>query len=1199
MKTRKRTSIFTLMSLFLVISLMAGLFVPAAKAADEEEVTPIWLDESGDYTMEERAVDLVSRLTLDEKASQMSNSMAAISRLNVPKFSVWNEALHGIRTSKATSYPISVAMGSTWNPDIVKEMTDAISNEARAISNSQTLGLTFWSPVVEPQRDPRWGRHAETYSEDTFLIGALGTAFADGLMGDDDVYVKSYATGKHFLANSIENVRMSGTSHTTETELYEYYARPYRIMLLSDKLESVMTAYNRVNNIPMSASITLVDTLARQKWGMEGYVTGDCKAVSLLYSSYNYVGDRFADLEPSLAIASAYGLLTGVDTDCTTGGVKYYSEAVNLGYVTEADLDEAVATMFKVRLELGQLYTGQPHPWQDLTTGEHREAPYQQELALRMAEEAVVLLENENNMLPLKASDLSGKKVAVVGPYANKVDLGGYSGTPTEANKVSPWAALNTYVAEKNLDTELVLVTGGEASVPSKLFNIRDFTLHYKNGTTKTYTWNDINYDESTGLREYNDWSGNWMMVVENGATVTFDGVKTTDVDHLTFHSSSSQSGVAVDIEVKVSDALVPIQKYTGVTTTRNIEFPFNGDAQADGKLQFVFTVAEKEFVPSDLDPVADADLFLVFVGAGTDIAGEELDRPYLHLPGTQPDLVQYIADNFENVVVVIEAMGMMEVENFKDKIDALLWYGYNGQAQGTAITNVLFGEVNPSGKLPFTWYQGLQNIPDMFDYTLTGTSADGLSTGRTYMYYNGKISYPFGYGKSYTTYRYTNMKLSQNTFTPNDDITVSVDVTNTGKVDGYEIVQVYYSAPNASDPDRPNKQLIGFDKVWIPAGQTKTVEIVVDAAEMWYYDDPTGNSLNQEETPKGEKNTSADHILDGKLAYLNGEYVFEVASAASNLTNNGSASNSLKKTATMEGELELALQNVYFASGTVDTGKPQVVKVGDLIQSYVAICLNDDTFMDPADAKITYSSNRNSVATVDANGLVTAVGEGVVTITATVEYKGKTMSDDFALKVMPADFILSTEAHNVKADQDVAINACWAEPVNSNTAVLKFAYDTEILNFVRFTPAAGVTVVNTETTAEGVEVVLMISDYSTQDYGDLILHTKAGAELTNQWIVVRGSVDYVELLADGTKEIKSISTSVSFTTSGNGNAPYVPGDTNGDDVLDLIDLSNMIDWFGYKSSNPDWDAIYTFFDFNNNGEIDIYDIAYVANLVK
>ena len=992
---------------------------------------------------------------------------------------------------------------------------------------------------------------------------------------------------------------MSGTSHTREHELYEYYIRPYRIMLLSDKLESVMSAYNRVNNVPMSASVTLIDTLARRKWGMEGYVTGDCKAVSLINNNYHYVGDRYADLEPSLAIASAYALLAGVDTDCTTGGARYYSEAVNLGLVPESELDEAVATMFKVRLQLGQLYTGQPHPWKDLTEEEHREAPYQQELALRMAEQSIVLLENEKNALPLSAAKLSGKKIAVVGPYADKVDLGGYSGTPSAENRVSPWQALNTYVAENNIDAELVLVNGGDASVPSKLFNIRDFTLHYKDGTLKTYTWKDINYDESTGLREYNDWSGNWMMAVDNGATVTFDGVKTTDVDYLTFHNSSSVSGVAVDIEVKVSDALVSIEKYNSVTTTRNTQFQFNGDAQADGKLQFVFTVPEKEFEPADLDAVKDADLFLVFVGAGTDIAGEELDRPYLHLPGTQLELVQYIADNFQNVIVMIEAMGMMEVENFRSKVDGLLWYGYNGQAQGTAITNVLFGKANPSGKLPFTWYQGLQNIPDMFDYTLTGPSADGLSTGRTYMYYNGKISYPFGYGKSYTTFRYANMNLSHTAFTPNDDVTVSVDVTNTGAVDGYETVQVYYSAPNASDPERPNKQLIGFDKVWIPAGETQKVVIVIDAAEMWYYDDPTGNSLNQEETPSGQKNTSADHVIDGKLSYLNGEYVFEVASAASNLTNNGSASNSLKKTAVMQGELDLALQNVYFASGTIATGKPQVVQVGDLVQSDVTITLNDDSFLNKDEAKVTYSTNRPSVATVDADGLVTAVGEGVVTVTATVEYKGKTMSGDFALKVMPADFALTTKAHNVKSDQDITINAKWNEPVSSNTAVLKFAYDTEVLDFVKFAPAAGVSIITSEVTEEGVEIVLMISDYNTQDYGNLVLHTKAGAPLTNAWIVVCGNVDYVVLHEDGTKEIKNVSTSVSFTTAGNGNAPFVPGDTNNDDILDLIDLSNMIDWFGYKRGNPDWDSVYTFFDFNSNGEIDIYDISYVANLVK
>jgi beta-glucosidase len=332
-----------------------------------------------------------------------------------------------------------------------------------------------------------------------------------------------------------------------------------------------------------------------------------------------------------------------------------------------------------------------------------------------------------------------------------------------------------------------------------------------------------------------------------------------------------------------------------------------------------------------------------------------------------------------------------------------LLWYGFNGQVQGNAITNVLFGEANPSARLPFTWYKDLGNLPNINNFSLTGASEDGKSTGRTYMYYDGEITYPFGYGLSYTEFEYSNFTIDKTSFTPNDTITFTVDVTNTGTVDGKEVVQLYYSAPDASDSDRPNKKLCAFDKVEIAAGETVTVKLTVDAYDLWYYEDPTGNSLNQEETPmnSGELNTSADLVIDGHLAWLNGEYVFEVADAASNMTNDGPAKNSLTVTAVMEGEIALKLQNVTLYSGLAQDGRKQIINVGEQVETYAYASLNNDTLINLDDAAVSYSSNREDVATVDENGLVTAVAEGVVTITVTVEYNGETMTADCVFSVM------------------------------------------------------------------------------------------------------------------------------------------------------------------------------------------------------
>jgi beta-glucosidase len=538
------------------------------------------------------------------------------------------------------------------------------------------------------------------------------------------------------------------------------------------------------------------------------------------------------------------------------------------------------------------------------------------------------------------------------------------------------------------------------------------FTLIMEDGTEVAYDVADYDPEASTegltvsraGMEDTKS-----VIPVYDGMEIVFPYVEFEGAKAIRIEGASD--GCAVEITsqgtktlgyYEFTESVGKDAGYGGISGgTEDLELMTGGQTNAD--MTFKFTSVPLDFSAEAAEIAADADVTLLFVGADTNTATESNDRDTLDLPGTQDELIAAVTDASDQVVVSVMSMNMVEAEDFKDKAEALLWYGFNGQVQGTAIIETLFGDANPSGHLPFTWYKSVNDLPNINDYSLTSAAENSDSTGRTYMYYDGEISYPFGYGLSYTTFEISNLTIDQDTFTPNDTLTFTVDVTNTGDVAGKEVVQLYYSAPDAAEADRPNKQLIGFDKVELEPSETKTVTMTVKAADLWYYEDEDGDSLNQEETPQGDGtlNTSPDLVINGNIAYLNGDYVFEAATAASNMDNTGAAEDSLTVSATMDGALELQLQNVTIETGTVDSGKPQFLETGDTVQTVTSVALNNDTFLDLSEAEVTYSSNREDVVTVDSDGLITAQGTGVATITATVTYNGSTLTSECAVKVM------------------------------------------------------------------------------------------------------------------------------------------------------------------------------------------------------
>jgi len=945
-------------------------FVPQSEMAKK----PIYLNTS--YSFKERAIDLVSRMTPEEKQSQLGNTMPPIPRLGVNHYDVWGEALHGIMGRNnnsgmtATSFPNSVAVGSTWDPELIKRETKVISDEARGFNHDLIFTLTYWSPVIEPARDPRWGRTAETFGEDPFLVSEIGKGFIQGLMGDDPSYLKAVPCGKHYFANNTEFNRHSGSADMDDRDMREFYLLPYRTLIRDYDLPAIMTAYGAVNGVPMSASKYLVDTVARKTYGMDGYVTGDCGAIDDIVRGHHFT--------ESYEEAAALGLKAGVDTDC--GGV-YQNNALNAlekGMLTQGDIDKALINIFTIRMRLGEFDPPEIVPYAGIKP-EIVNDPSHNDLAIEVATKTPVLLKNEvvvqpgEKALPINLKNI--KKIAVLGPQADKVELGDYSG-PIEPNlSISPLLGIQNYIKNHNLDIEVVSMSGGNTDRNTDFITVNRFATVRNDEVLKEL--DATKFDASApGLIVSERFGRTSIRGIKDGDWTAYDNVDITDIDSIRFNVAASGNGGV--LEVRVSSAtgnILATQKieadqqrggFPGFARPKNVSMKIN-TLGITGPQTLVLVYREAESAEIDqaiLDMAASADVALVFVGTDQTTGREESDRFSITLPGNQNALIKAVAAENPNTIVVMQTMGMVEVEQFKNNpnIPGMIWTGYNGQAQGTAMAKVLFGDVNPGGKLNVTWHKSVNDLPGFNDYTLRG---DGTN-GRTYWYYDKDVSYEFGYGLSYTTFDYSNFKISKNKITPNDKITVSVDVKNTGVVDGDEVVQVYVKTPDSPAAlQRPIKRLKGFKRVTIPAGQIKTVDIDIDCKDLWFWDSKAG-----------------------KITFDQGRYIFEI----------GASSKDIKRSveATMSGTYQPVLTTVVAESDKM------ILRPSDVIQTSVTAAMTDDSFYDISKAKVEYKSNNPKVVTVDENGKVTAIGVGVALVFADVTIDGKTVSNSYPVKVMP-----------------------------------------------------------------------------------------------------------------------------------------------------------------------------------------------------
>ncbi|MBR4793169.1 MAG: glycoside hydrolase family 3 C-terminal domain-containing protein [Bacteroidaceae bacterium] len=966
MKMRKR-----------LLTVLAAFAFAAVPAMGQESV-PVYKNTS--YSFEERAVDLVSRLTLEEKQALLGNNMAAVPRLGIKQYNVWSEALHGVLSGAnasvglqgPTSFPGSVALGSTWDPDLLELEASVIADEARAIFQTGTKGLTFWSPVVEPIRDPRWGRTGESYGEDPFLAAVMSGGFVRGMMGDDPNYIKAVPCAKHYFANNSEFDRHVGSSNMDSRDMREFYLYPYKELIEKDNLPSIMSSYNAVNHVPTSASGLYLDTIARRTYGMKGYVTGDCAAIEDIYTGHYYV--------ETAEEATAAGLKAGVDSDCGSVYQRYALSALEKGLITEADMDRALVNMFTIRMRTGEFdplmkvpYTNYPPS----TVNSERS----QAIALEVATRTPVLLKNDqvpgktNKALPISLKDI--KSIALIGPQADRVELGPYSGRPEQSSRTSPYAGISKYIADKGLDIEVTLAQGGSTKSKSNLLYIAWFELEKSDGSKSHH--DATQYSSSSEGITVGSGMGTEEQVrsIDDGSWTAYENIDLVDVEKITVAANIPTEGGIIEMHVgspegnligsieatRASGKRVGGVYGTGTPMEAKInKLGYNGPQT----LYLVYKAPEDDEIAQDvLDAARKSDVAIVFVGTDENTATEEADRLTLNLPGNQVKLIQAVARENKNTIVVMQTLGCVEVEDFKnlENIPGILWTGYNGQAQGAAIPMVLFGDVTPGGKLNATWYRSVKDLPPITDYTLR---AENGKPGRTLWYFTKPVSYEFGYGLSYTTFEYSDFTISKSSITPDDKITVSVKVKNTGDYDGDEVVQIYMTTPDSpASLQRPIKRLKGFKRVTIPRGQTRLVEIEIDCSDLWFWD------------------------MEGdRITYDSGRYIFEIGSSSQDIRGTVSA--------TMNGKFTPQLKTV------VSDCRVSVLEIGQTAQFITTAALTDDSFINLDNATVQFVSSNPDVAQVSESGLLTANGSGIATITTIVTYNGKSVSDSYSIKVNP-----------------------------------------------------------------------------------------------------------------------------------------------------------------------------------------------------
>ena len=825
-----------------VFLLALALAAKAVYSIAQEPSLPAYKDTK--LSFEERARDLEQRMTLDEKVSQLGHTADGIERLGIPEYNWWNEGLHGVaRAGVATVFPQAIGLAATFDDKLLFQDADAISTEFRAKYNTDKgkdgstvwyKGLTVWSPNINIFRDPRWGRGQETYGEDPYLTSRMGLAFVKGLQGDNPKYLKTVATPKHFAVHSgPEATRHEVDVIVSRHDMEDTYLPAFRTTLVDGRADSVMCAYNAINGEPACANKVLLTDHLRQAWRFQGYVVSDCAAIEDVSAHHNF--------KPTQEEGVATSLEAGTDLICGSpqSRVKLEREAalnaVRQGVLSESIIDTAVIRTLTARFRLGMFDPRSLVPWSNLRANANN-TPAHRALALRTARESLVLLKNENHFLPLKKPY---RKVAVIGPNADSLDAleGNYNGTPS--TPVTILAGLR-----KRFPRSTIRYVQGTGLIGTVLRPIPK-TVLYRDTTRTTHGLNAEYFDnaklegEPIMRRVDSDVNFTWAFAgvtpkLKTNYSVRWTGVLSPSetADYIIGFTGQDGYRVWINGDPIVNDwtqhrpsttQTTPIHLESGKSYSIKIEY-FQTIRSAEAKLVWGMPGREED---EAVKAARESDLVVLVLGLSARIEGEEMkvnaegfsggDRTSLDLPAPQQQLLERVVAAGKPTLLVLTNGSALAVNWANEHVPVILEAWYPGEAGGTAVAEALAGDFSPAGRLPVTFYTGVEQLPAFENYSMAN---------RTYRYFSGEPLYPFGYGLSYTTFEYSNPAVSSDSITADDSVTISAKVSNRGVTDSDEVVQLYLTHEGVNGAAL--KELRGFRRIHLRRGQATTVKFTL-----------------------------------------------------------------------------------------------------------------------------------------------------------------------------------------------------------------------------------------------------------------------------------------------------------------------------------------------------------------------------------
>lgn len=788
--------------------------------------------------VDRRVDDLVSRMNIDEKISQLHFDAVTIPRLGLKQWGYWSEGLHGVaRWKEATVFPQVIGLGSTWNPELIKKMSNVIGVEARIFNNLHGKGLTYFSPTINLARDPRWGRTEEAYSEDPYLTARMGVAFVKGLQGNDPNYTLAAATVKHFVADNSEFQRSISSSYTDMRDLREYYMPAFEAAIKEAQAVSIMCTYRGLNGIPNCANKWLLDKVLRNEWGFNGYVVSDCWAISDIVNRQQFVKEN----EKAVQLA----ILAGTDLNCGDYYIKYIKSTYEKGYIRESDIDLALKRVLKSRFMMGDLDPKEKVPYRNIPDT-LLNCSESQKLALDIARQSIVLMKNDYSALPLKKDKV--KSIAVIGIKAEEPEYGGYTGYPNQAVTILQGIQSLTGAARDGF-IKLKAARFHEGSYITKIIDFSTFEKQNNNEEGRLHVLEIKNndwlmfksIDLADGAKSINtiaaskdkgctieirldkkdgeligtikiDDTGDWKML----KTVT-TSLKNCKGIHDIYFLVNGSEGILANLE---SFKFIPEKEnYTLTRTPVTVKYARGCNVTGDDKSGF----------EAALKIAKECEQVVFVYGTDLTVANEGLDPANLNIPAIQRELLKKVYAVNPKVVLLLAVGFPMIVDWEKQNIPAIAGVWFGGQAQGTAVADVLFGNYNPGGKLPMTWYKSVDQLPPFTDYR-------HRLHNRTYLYFNNEVLFPFGFGLSYTSFEYSNMKTNKETYNDNETITLSIDIKNTGNVAGSEVVQLYYHDKESSIKT-PLKKLIQFERISLNPGVKKTITFTFRAQDLGFWD--------------------------------------------------------------------------------------------------------------------------------------------------------------------------------------------------------------------------------------------------------------------------------------------------------------------------------------------------------------------------